>query len=201
MNTADRITSLRKAKGISQEELADRIGVSRQAVSKWESEQSIPDIDKIIILSEYFEVTTDYILKGVEEPNLASKQAVDAYIFVYVATALNFIGLLVSATIWYETQRPVALLGGLIFMAVACMIYGVGNTAATLNKKQAKKSFWSINIWILDFIPLFGVYNLIFARILAPYPLLVTPMSAYPLVWLIYIILNTVVVLLIQKSF
>lgn len=66
MTIADRIQSLRKAKGMSQEELADAAGVSRQAVSKWESEQSIPDIDKIVILSEIFDVTTDYILKGIE---------------------------------------------------------------------------------------------------------------------------------------
>lgn len=48
MTIADRIQSLRKAKGISQEELANKIGVSRQAVSKWESEQSSPDLEKII---------------------------------------------------------------------------------------------------------------------------------------------------------
>ncbi|MCR5802691.1 MAG: helix-turn-helix domain-containing protein [Clostridia bacterium] len=69
MTIADRIQSLRKAKGMSQEELADAAGVSRQAVSKWESEQSIPDIDKIVILSEIFDVTTDYILKGIEPVN------------------------------------------------------------------------------------------------------------------------------------
>ena len=46
MTMADRIQSLRKTKGISQEELADQIGVSRQAVSKWESEQSNPDLEK-----------------------------------------------------------------------------------------------------------------------------------------------------------
>ena len=44
MNIADRIQALRKARGISQEELADRVGVSRQAVSKWEGEQSTPDL-------------------------------------------------------------------------------------------------------------------------------------------------------------
>lgn len=48
MNIADRIQNLRKTKGISQEELADKVGVSRQAVSKWESEQSTPDIGKFI---------------------------------------------------------------------------------------------------------------------------------------------------------
>ena len=66
MTIADRIQTLRKSKGMSQEELADAAGVSRQAVSKWESEQSIPDLDKVVILSEIFEVTTDYLLKGIE---------------------------------------------------------------------------------------------------------------------------------------
>ena len=66
MNIADRIQYLRKQKGYSQEELADKVGVSRQAVSKWESEQSTPDLEKVIAMSELFEVTTDYILKGIE---------------------------------------------------------------------------------------------------------------------------------------
>ena len=87
MNMADRIQSLRKAKGFSQEELADKIGVSRQAVSKWESEQSTPDIDKIIMMSELFEVTTDYILKGTEPANMADKKALQA---LYLGFAVIF---------------------------------------------------------------------------------------------------------------
>ncbi len=66
LNIADRIQYLRKEKHFSQEELADKLGVSRQSVSKWESEQSNPDLEKIILMSEVFEVTTDYILKGIE---------------------------------------------------------------------------------------------------------------------------------------
>ena len=66
MTIADRIQSLRKSKGMSQEELADKVGVSRQAVSKWESEQATPDLDKVVIMSDIFEVTTDYLLKGIE---------------------------------------------------------------------------------------------------------------------------------------
>ena len=66
MTIADRIQSLRKSKGMSQEELADAVGVSRQAVSKWESEQATPDLDKVIIMSDIFDVTTDYLLKGIE---------------------------------------------------------------------------------------------------------------------------------------
>ena len=66
MTIADRILTLRKSKGMSQEELADAVGVSRQAVSKWESEQATPDLEKIVIMSDIFEVTTDYLLKGIE---------------------------------------------------------------------------------------------------------------------------------------
>jgi transcriptional regulator with XRE-family HTH domain len=66
MNIADRIQSLRKQKGLSQEQLADEIQVSRQLVSKWENEQAVPDVERIIILSDYFGTTTDYLLKGIE---------------------------------------------------------------------------------------------------------------------------------------
>ena len=60
MTIADRIQSLRKSKGMSQEELADRIGVSRQAVSKWESEQATPDLEKVVIMSDIFEVIKNF---------------------------------------------------------------------------------------------------------------------------------------------
>ena len=63
----ERINLLRKKMGLSQEELANKIGVSRQAVSKWESGQSMPDLDKIVALSDLFGVSTDYILKGTED--------------------------------------------------------------------------------------------------------------------------------------
>ena len=69
MNVADRIQNLRKIKGISQEQLAEAIGVSRQAVSKWESEQSTPDLEKIVLMSNFFDVTTYYLLKGIEPTN------------------------------------------------------------------------------------------------------------------------------------
>lgn len=64
MILADKITELRKKNGWSQEELAERLNVTRQSVSKWESAQSIPDLDKILKLAEVFGVTTDYLLKN-----------------------------------------------------------------------------------------------------------------------------------------
>ena len=67
MTLADKIISLRKQKGWSQEELAEKLDVTRQSVSKWESAQSVPDIAKILQISELFGVTTDYLLKDNEE--------------------------------------------------------------------------------------------------------------------------------------
>ena len=63
MILADKITDLRKKNGWSQEELAEKLDVSRQAVSKWESAQSVPDMARILKLSEVFGVSTDYLLK------------------------------------------------------------------------------------------------------------------------------------------
>ena len=66
MEIGKTIQDLRKRKGLSQEELAEKIDVSRQAVSKWENGSSVPDVEKIIALSDFFQVSTDYMLKGKE---------------------------------------------------------------------------------------------------------------------------------------
>jgi len=63
MILADKIIDLRKKNGWSQEELAEQLGVSRQAVSKWESAQSVPDMGRVVQMSELFGVSTDYLLK------------------------------------------------------------------------------------------------------------------------------------------
>ena len=163
MNLADRIQQLRKRKGISQEELADRIGVSRQAVSKWESGQTSPDLEKIVLLSDYFEVSTDYLLKGASSETASSAQVSlvqtqpaqaqtvqaqtvqaqtvqaqiepaqtgpdqtapvqsvpGAQIFTMAGSALNLIGLIAAAMIWYERQTAAATAAGLILI---CLLY------------------------------------------------------------------------------
>lgn len=72
MILADKITEERKKNGWSQEELADKLGVSRQAVSKWESAGAVPDLQRIIQLSELFSVSTDYLLKDEMEVETSS---------------------------------------------------------------------------------------------------------------------------------
>lgn len=78
MILADKIVTLRKRAGWSQEELAAQLGVSRQSVSKWEGAQSVPDMQKVVQMSRLFGVTTDYLLKeelGEPEPAPAESDA------------------------------------------------------------------------------------------------------------------------------
>ena len=86
MILADKIIELRKKNGWSQEELAEMLGVSRQSVSKWEGAQSVPDMNRILKLSEVFGVSTDELLKDdlelpaerpVETVILETRQAMD----------------------------------------------------------------------------------------------------------------------------
>lgn len=67
MTLGEKIYGLRTEQGFSQETFGERLGVSRQSVSKWETDQSVPELEKIIAISELFGVTTDYLLKEKEE--------------------------------------------------------------------------------------------------------------------------------------
>lgn len=184
MNIADRIQNLRKAKGISQEELADKVGVSRQAVSKWESEQSVPDLDKVIIMSEYFDVTTDYILRGIEPA--VNDQGVHAVLtskILYVAsTAFLAIGLFCAFGGWYEQQTADVIWGSMIIQAVGVAGYFIGTLLS-----GAKASFavnW-LNILLAAFMPLSLIVAVCFRSIAAPYPTDITTGIVFAAVYLI----------------
>ena len=79
MILADKIITLRKKAGWSQEELAVQLGVTRQSVSKWEGAQSVPDLDKVVQMSRIFGVSTDYLLKDeLEEEEFVESAADEA---------------------------------------------------------------------------------------------------------------------------
>ena len=73
MTLGEKIYKLRTERGLSQETFGDKLGVSRQSVSKWETDQSLPELEKIIALSEFFGVSTDYLLKDRLEEDGAEK--------------------------------------------------------------------------------------------------------------------------------
>lgn len=131
MILADKIMDLRKKNGWSQEELANQLGVSRQAVSKWESAVSTPDLDKILKLSALFEVSTDYLLKDsieFQEHNEDLNKSVqssftDNVRMVSMETAHDYLKLIKSAS--YQIALGVSLC--ILSPALLVVLTGVPN--------------------------------------------------------------------------
>ena len=146
MNISDRIQSLRKARGITQEQLADAVGVSRQAVSKWEAEQSVPDLERIVAMAEYFAVTTDYLLRGIEPAPDVRAPRTSPRTMCIIATALDAAGLILGGGLWFEYQNWLCVAVMLIFQLAAVTVW-------LLTKGERPRWFWAVNVWFLSVIP------------------------------------------------
>ena len=77
MKFNEKLLSLRKAKGLSQEELGMELQVSRQTISKWEAGQSYPDFQRLVILSDYFDLTLDELVKDIDVQDVREKNMTD----------------------------------------------------------------------------------------------------------------------------
>ena len=205
MNIADRIQSLRKIKGISQEELADKLGVTRQAVSKWESEQSIPDMEKVILLSDYFEVTTDYLLKGIENPKESTNQKKMANmgaIFNIVATTWTLIGVLVAIFLWIGRQETSIVVVGMVCIVLGIMIFALGQSQLEGREKTVRMcQFWKINVWWIAFLGLSLIYNILVAQLIAPFPMIfMKRMVEFAIFVVVYVVLCVSVTTVLHKK-
>ena len=69
MKFSEKLLSLRKQKGLSQEDLADKLNVTRQTVSKWELDQTVPDMNKLVEISKLFEISLDELTGGMNMNN------------------------------------------------------------------------------------------------------------------------------------
>lgn len=153
MILADKIIRLRKKNGWSQEELAEKMQVSRQAVSKWEGAQTIPDLGKILVLGNLFGVTTDYLLKDemedeefteenctsvrkisiaqandfLEWRKLASiRIAVGTFLCVIAAIPLLILGAATEVSAWHISENTAAVAGlsaALIIVSIAVAMF------------------------------------------------------------------------------
>lgn len=171
MTIGYRIQQLRKEIGMTQENLAGALNVSRQAVSKWESDQSLPDLDKIIMLSECLHTTTDYILKGTpitsstEEAltHELSGRKQESIIYpklapttiLILSTAINLIGFLIFTIYYFDGASTLGALIGIILMILSSTFFGIQIHAVELPLKyKTKRTFGLINIWLLSFSPI-----------------------------------------------
>ncbi|MET7021285.1 helix-turn-helix domain-containing protein [Bacillus mycoides] len=117
MSLGQQLKRLRESKGFSQEDVAKKIGVTRQAVYKWEYDKSCPDIDNLILLSEMYNVTLDELIKGnqsfKEKIHIDEDFEKENEFGFYIGFGL----LIVSAFIDYEGMQEI-LLGSALFMMV-----------------------------------------------------------------------------------
>lgn len=201
MNLSDRIQYLRKARGISQEGLADQLGVSRQAVSKWESEQSMPDLDKIISMSDYFEVTTDYLLKGVEpvvqkeEEQSIKHRRIASNICYQLSLGFIGLGIILSIILADFLKISVLLTPVLIVQGVGLLVWGTGRNLSEVRPSfQVKLAL----ILFLLFVPLGFLSNVLFPLgKIFPYP---TSLAASLTFVTFYLILGVCISLFLKKQ-
>ena len=99
MNFNEKLIKLRKERGLSQEELGAAVGVSRQTILKWELAQSYPDVQKLVLLSDYFKISLDTLVKDIDvedvrDKNLNEKQL--SMIYKDITTAKKTVGTVVN---------------------------------------------------------------------------------------------------------
>jgi transcriptional regulator with XRE-family HTH domain len=160
MNIGEKIQQLRKANNLSQEQLAVRLEVSRQAVSKWELNESTPDTDKIILISRIFSVSTDYLL--LENPEAAnvietkeklSNDLQRSRSMTIAALFISFLGLIVSFYSEFNFVNFGFILGmstqvgAIVFFEVM-----IQNIEPSIYHK-ARKRFYLIDVWLFMFFP------------------------------------------------
>lgn len=128
MILADKIIRLRKKNGWSQEELAEKMNVSRQAVSKWEGAQTMPELEKIVMLGELFGVTMDYLIKDeIENEEFTNDSLSSGVKRVTVAEANEYIehrkkaSLLIALGVFLCIMSPSAL----IILSAAPFFYNI----------------------------------------------------------------------------
>lgn len=183
MTLGEKITHLRKKRGLSQEELAITLNVSRQAVSKWETGEAKPDTDKVVALAEYFEVTTDWLLRDIAP--LETHTGTDAHMSPAQARAgaplllcltlgasacglfLLFYGRFVSAS-----DIP-SVIGLILQICAIAMAMGFGlylkNGIDTAQGSGFIRAFWRVDIWMVALLPLRMLY-FTFMRLLSLIP-------------------------------
>ena len=99
MKFNENLMSIRKMKGLSQEELGMELQVSRQTISKWESGQSYPDFQRLVMLSDYFDMTLDELVKDIDVQDVRNKNLTDekvASIYLDVENVKNKSGKLIK---------------------------------------------------------------------------------------------------------
>lgn len=163
MKLSDKLVGLRKSAGMSQEELAEKLNVSRQAVSRWEMGTAMPDAANILQLSKLFHVTTDYLLNEEYEsdadlPQVRAVKADGVHQGMILLVTLEVMSLILQFTAAILLQSTFfTVLSFLPFVAaVGGFEYAYQKKADAQNEKtrQFRRRFYEISVWLGLYFPL-----------------------------------------------
>ena len=147
MLLGEKLKKLRKDRGLSQEQLADQLNVSRQAISKWELGESIPDTENLILLSKFYGVSIDYLL--LNELNISSeletKRSPSLPIFIFGMSAL-IIGLILSIVLWCTYQSILMASIGLIIQIISVTVVLIKQSELS---SQLQRLFLMSSVWMI----------------------------------------------------
>lgn len=174
MAIGEKIQLLRKMNNLSQERLAEKLAVSRQAISKWELGESTPDTEKIILLSRIFQVSADYLLhddinNDMEIPavkknsELLKKQYGLKTLFI-ITTGMVIIGLLMSIVAQFTWQTIFSVSIGLIIQIIGVIIFEAMSNHYITGKgnKGVHSNFYALNVWFILPFPMIFLSDIFF---------------------------------------
>lgn len=195
MKLNEKILYLRNRERLSQEAFARRMHVSRQAVSKWELGDALPDADKIVLMSEEFQVTTDWLLKEQEE--LPSNTNTDMFQKAVTITSMTVMLLTLGASYlcWHMWQNP---LYNYLCLIPEVIAFVIGWILLRWKKTPAKQAvrFIRLSIWLLLPIPSYLIKEALLTYYPSPYTFLFSWM-----VWLfVYVGLGIVLHLIVKHQ-
>lgn len=175
MKLGEKLQQLRRQSGLSQEQLAAQLTVSRQAVSKWELDETMPDTDNVIQLSRLFGVTCDYLLRDevdeqgtalstqdVPRPAAPGEAHLDESGWVRSATVLSLavcaVGLLLALGGWFYENTSGPLIIGLIIQIMGLVLLELAVPRMGEREAAARWKFYMIACWLVSPVLILEVF-------------------------------------------
>ncbi|MDX9917759.1 MAG: helix-turn-helix transcriptional regulator [Gudongella sp.] len=174
MSIGEKIQHLRKTNNLSQEQLAGKLSVSRQAISKWELGESTPDTDKVILLSRIFQVSTDYLLlddinsdvkiSAVDTDSKLINRQYSLKALYTITTGIIIIGLFMSIIAHLTWQYIPLVSVGFIIQMISVVVFEAMSSRYLIGNenKQVRKRFYALNLWFILPFPIFLISDRFF---------------------------------------
>lgn len=205
MKLSDKIVRLRKSHGMSQEELAEKMKVSRQAISRWEVGTAMPDVGNILQLSKLFHVTSDYLLNDDYQsdddlPILQDKESDRVHQMTTLFIALEIMSLILQFTsIMILQSAGLSLISLIPFIAIiGGFEYGWGKSVHEKNERLTlfRKRFYKVSAWLGSYFPV----RLLVMKLINFYPRPINTFVLEGIILLLYFIIAAGLSALVEKG-